>query len=273
MNRPSERRLRDEIIRFSRLCYERRLLVALDGNLSVRVSDELVLCTRAGCHKGLLGEEDLVVVDRRGKLVRGSGRPTSEMAMHLACYDARPDAAAVIHAHPPSCIAFTIAGLSLARCVLPEAVLTLGTVPTLPYDTTGTQALADRVAGAARDHDAMMLDRHGAVCVGSSLLDAFCKLETMEHMAQIMKAAHELGAIRDLPCDEAVRLRKMGLERYGGPPRARARVGEDGADLPESCFTCAGCERTPVLAARGSTAEGSASVDRAVKEAIRRILG
>ena len=295
--RPTERQLRDELIRFSRLCYERRLLVALDGNLSARLGAEQVLCTRAGCHKGLVTDDDLVVVDRHGALARGTGRPTSELRMHLACYDARPDVQAVIHAHPPTCIAFTIAGVTLARCVLPEVVLTLGTVPTLPYDTTGTRALAERVGQAVANHDAMMLDRHGAVCVGTSVLDAFCKLETLEHMAHIMKAAHALGAIRDLPCDEAVRLRKLGLARYGGPPAAVARLGEQGADLPDSCFTCAGCERAPAAspsarprpspelgpppfapapaadAARASAAHDASSLERSVQDAIRRLLG
>lgn len=252
MARPSERTLREELIRFGKLCYERALLVALDGNLSARLGDEHVLCTRAGCHKGLLGEDDLVVIDLDGRKVRGQGRPTSEMAMHLGCYRERADVHAVIHAHPPLCVAFTIAGATLARCVLPEVVLTLGAVPTLPYATTGTPELAQLVADAVRSHDAMMLDRHGAVCVGASLLDAFCRLETMEHMARIMKAAHELGQVRDLPCEEAVKLRRLGLERYGGPPEAVARCADAGADLPPACLTCAGCERTPVAAPRAS---------------------
>ena len=83
-----------------------------------------------------------------GKHLRGSGKPTSEMAMHLACYRARPDVKAVVHAHPPLSVAFTIANVSMAQCVLPEVVLTLGVVPTLPYETTGTQLLADKVGDA-----------------------------------------------------------------------------------------------------------------------------
>ncbi len=242
MPRATERQLRDELLRFSRLCYERDLLVAMDGNLSVRLTDGLVLCTQAGCHKGLLSGDQLVVIDLNGTVVRGAGVPTSEMAMHLACYRERSDVEAVIHAHPPTCVAFTIAGLSLARCVLPEVVLTLGTIPTLEYETTGTAALAQRVGEAIRRHDAVMLDHHGAVSVGADLLTAFCKLETMEHMAKIMRDAHQLGAIRDLPCDEAVRLRVMGLRRYGGPPAAVATVDQAGADLPPACLTCPGCE-------------------------------
>jgi L-fuculose-phosphate aldolase len=88
---------------------------------------------------------------------------------------------AVVHAHPPISIAFTIAGQSMARCVLPEVVLTLGVVPTVPYATTGTQTLADKIRPHIKAHDAILMDRHGAVCLGRDLLEAFCRLETLEH--------------------------------------------------------------------------------------------
>lgn len=236
-----ERKLRDEIIKFSHLCYERHMLVAMDGNLSVKLSETEILCTKAGCHKGFLVDEDLVVIDRKGKKLRGSGSPTSEMAMHLACYDERPDINAVIHTHPPISIAFTIAGVSMARCVLPEVVLTLGTVPTVEYATTGTQTLADKIRPYVRDHDAVLMDRHGAVCLGKSLLLAWCNLETMEHTALITKTARDLGNVRELPADEAGKLRSMGLKRYGGPPNAVAQADNPGADLPHACTGCSGC--------------------------------
>lgn len=236
-----ERRLREEMVRFAHLCYERHLLVAMDGNLSALLPDGNILCTKAGCHKGFLVDEDLIVVDRKGKKVRGDGLPTSEIFMHIACYDERPDVKAVIHTHPPLAIAFTIAGVSMARCVLPEVVLTLGSVPTVEYETTGTHALADKIRPFIRKFDAILMDRHGAVCAGKSLLDAFCKLETMEHTALITKTARDLGQVRELPPEEAVRLRSMGLKRYGGPPEAVAKADAPGADLPETCLSCSGC--------------------------------
>ena len=233
VRRLPERRLRQQILTYAHLCHTRGLLVAMDGNLSARLTDQLVLCTRASCHKGLLTDEDLVVVDLNGAKVRGSGGPTSEMALHLACYRERPDIEAIIHAHPPTCIAHTVAGVSMAQCVLPEVVLTLGTIPTLTYERTGTTALADVVAKAIASHDAVMMDRHGAVCVGHDLLTAFCNLETMEHTAKILLAARQLGNIQTLPTQEARALREMGIARYGGPPDA----------LPDHCQACSGCGR------------------------------
>lgn len=237
----SERTLREEMIRFSHLCYERHLLVAMDGNLSCVLPNGDILCTQAGCHKGLLTDEHLVVIDRQGKKLRGRGNPTSEMAMHLACYQERPDCKAIVHAHPPLAIAFTIADQSLAQCVLPEVVLTLGTVPTVAYETTGTKGLADALRPYVRNHDAVLMDRHGAVTLGTSLLDAFCKLETLEHTAKITATARSLGGIKTLPPDEAVALRSMGLKRYGGPPSAVAKADSPGADLPQACLICDGC--------------------------------
>jgi hypothetical protein len=163
------------------------------------------------------------------------------MAMHLACYRARPDISAVVHAHPPMAIAFTIAGQTLAQCVLPEVVMTLGTVPTLDYATTGTDDLADSVGVAIRSHDAVLMDRHGAVTVGGDLLEAFCRLEILEHTALITRHARDLGEVRQLPSDEAEKLRRMGLLRYGGPPESVERAHQPGADLPEACRGCSGC--------------------------------
>jgi hypothetical protein len=163
------------------------------------------------------------------------------MAMHLACYDERPDIRSVIHTHPPISIAFTIAGVSMARCVLPEVVLTLGTVPTVEYATTGTTSLADGIRPYVRHHDAVLMDRHGAVCLGKDILTAFCNLETMEHTALITKTARDLGGVKELPPEEAAKLRSMGLKRYGGPPSAVAKADQPHADLPDACKSCSGC--------------------------------
>ena len=252
--------------------------MARDGNLSVRLRDDLFLCTRTGCHKGLLGDEDLLVVDGQGRVVRGRGAPTSEMAMHLACYAARPDVEAVIHAHPPTAVALTLAGVSLERCVLPEVVLTVAAIPTLPYRTTGTPALAEQVGEAAARHDAMVLERHGAVALGASLLEAFSRLETLEHLAKITKAAYDLGAVAELDPAEAVRLREHGLRRYGGPPASLDALRQGRVDLPPVCMF----SQPPAASARPAGAppprgavvtEPSPELERVIEAAVRATLG
>ncbi len=265
-----EHQLRKQMLRIAHLTYERKLLVALDGNLSALLPSGDVLCTRAGCHKGFLTDDDLIVVDRKGNKLRGSGRPTSEIYMHLACYDERPDCRAVVHTHPPISIAFTIAGQTMARCVLPEVVLTLGSVPTVEYETTGTQSLADKIRPYVRNHDAILMDRHGAVCLGTSLFEAFCRLEIMEHTALITTTARDMGRVRELPPDESQKLRSMGLKRYGGPPEAVARADEPGADLPPACTDCTGCcSPNP----RGVGPEANLRMARVVEHALQTMSG
>jgi L-fuculose-phosphate aldolase len=232
----NESSLRREIVKYSHLVWQQGYLVSMDGNLSVRLDDNHFLVTKAGCHKGFLSEDDVVVVDAKGQLVRGEGRPTSEVFMHLAVYEERPDVRAVIHTHPPHAIAFTLANKSLERLVLPEVVLTIGTIPTVPYVTTGTKALADSLRPAIQTRDALILDRHGAVTVGTTLHEAFCKLETLEHTAKVLLISNSLGGTKELPAEESVQLRSMGLKRYGGPPQSVSMADNPRADLPEASF-------------------------------------
>ncbi len=228
---PSEPTLRRTLVDLCHRLHQAGLLVALDGNVSARLTDGSILCTRAGCHKGFVTEDDLVVTDDQGRWLRGLGRPTSELKLHLACYRARPDVHAVVHAHPPQAIACTVAGVDLDRPLLPEVVLTLGTIPNVPYATTGTEALAEAVGEAVRLRDAVLLDRHGAVTLGRTLLEAFSRLETVEQVARVALLASAAGSLTPLPRDEAVALRRAGLARYGGPPDAVALVEAPDADL------------------------------------------
>lgn len=265
-----EHQLRRQLVEYAHRLYERAYLVAMDGNLSARLPDGNILCTRAACHKGMLCDDDLIVVDRQGRVLRGRGKPTSELWMHLACYEERPDVHAILHAHPPHAIAFTLADRSLERLVLPEVVLTLGTVPTVPYETTGTRELADSLRPYVKIRDVVIMDRHGAVALGTSLLDAFCKLETLEHTAKIVAIAHDLGGVKELPSDEAVSLRSMGLKRYGGPPEAVRRADAPGADLPAAALKSTDPYPTPTSMFPGAEAE--LDVDVALR-AVRMALG
>jgi L-fuculose-phosphate aldolase len=263
-----EHQVRRQLVEYGRRLYERNYLVAMDGNLSARLPDGNIVCTRAACHKGMLVDEDLLVVDPAGRVLRGQGKPTSELWMHLACYEERPDARAILHAHPPHAIAFTLADRSLERLVLPEVVLTLGTVPTVPYETTGTRALADSLRPYVKIRDVVIMDRHGAVALGTSLLDAFCKLETLEHTARIVGLAQGLGGVKELPPDEAVSLRSMGLKRYGGPPEAVRRADAPTADLPAAVLRSDDPYPTPVSLFPASDAELEVdAVMRAVRAA------
>ena len=136
-------RLKNEIVDIARRMYEREYIAATDGNISVRIGENELMITRSGICKGEMDVSDIITIDFAGNVLTGNGRPSSETLMHIACYEERDDIAAIVHGHPPTAVAFTVAGKSLAQCVIPEVVLTMGTVPTLPYTTPTTTDVPD----------------------------------------------------------------------------------------------------------------------------------
>jgi L-fuculose-phosphate aldolase len=194
--------MHSEIVTITRHLHRSGLIAGMDGNVSVRRSDG-ILVTRSGGAKGLLDEADIVRVNFSGQaLDPDAPRPTSEIQMHLACYESRPEIGAVIHAHPPITIARTLVGKTLRVDCLPEAALLLGQVPVVPYALTGTSELATRVAEAIREHDVAILERHGAIAVGRTLRDALVLLETLEHSAHILYLAEREGSLTPLSASE-----------------------------------------------------------------------
>jgi len=95
-----EEKLRQEIVRICGMLHRKNYLAATDGNVSVRLGDR-VLVTPSGVHKGYMAADQVLTVDLTGKVLRGEGRPTSEIRMHLLAYELRPDVGAVVHAHLP----------------------------------------------------------------------------------------------------------------------------------------------------------------------------
>ena len=142
--------------------------------------------------------------------------------MHLRIYQERSDAMAVCHAHPPISTSFAIAGMSLDRAIYPEALVNLGTVPCVHYEAPGSQGIPDSIAPYVRDYNALLLANHGAVAWGTSLTEAWYRLESTEHYAMvIMYTGNIIGKANVLSCDqvsELIRLReKMGITSGGVP--------------------------------------------------------
>jgi len=221
----TEQEWREEIVRVCRLMHEKGYVTATDGNVSVRLSEDRVLSTPSGFSKGFLSPAQLVITDMEGKRVPSNEpasrdlKPTSELLMHLEAYRQRPDIGAVIHAHPPICVALSIAGISLAKCLLPEVIVTLGLIPTTEYATPssaeGPQVIRDLIV----NHDALILRRHGTLTVGKDPFDAYLKLEKMEYAAYVTLILYQLGKETLLPPAEVAKLLRMrrekGLAREG----------------------------------------------------------
>ncbi|WP_238398349.1 class II aldolase/adducin family protein [Edaphobacter sp. 12200R-103] len=192
----TELELRRDLARFSKWLYRLGFMPGSSGNLSVRMDSDTILVTPTGCSKYLVKTDDMVLVDLEGRKIAGSRQPTSEIGIHLAIYNLRPDVNSVVHAHPPVATGFACAGKALDVPLCSEAVMTLGPVPLAPYATTGTAELAASMAPLIPDHTAILMANHGAVAYGESLLDAFLKMETVEHFAHICLVANQLGS----PC-------------------------------------------------------------------------
>ena len=224
-NFPNERQLRDEIVRVGKLLYDRGLIVATDGNISARLDSNRILATPSGLCKGLMTADQLIVVDLDGRRVGATTianrdlRPTSEMRMHLEAYRRRPDIRSVVHAHPPTVVAASIAGIDLSQCLIPEVIVTLGLIPTTRYATPSSEENAQAIRELIAGHDAIILQRHGTLVVGSSPTDAALKTETVDQMARVAMMLAVLGKSSPLPAEQVTKLlaqrEALGFSRAG----------------------------------------------------------
>lgn len=211
---PTEEQLRADICEVGRRLYARGYVASNDGNISVRLDAERLLTTPTSVSKGFMTPDMMVVTDLSGQKITGHRNASSELLMHLAVYDARPDVQAVVHSHPPLATGFAVAGIPLDRAVLAEVVTTLGSVPIAAYATPSTAELPAAVRQFILAHDGMLLANHGALTVGKDLMSAYYKMETVEHFAHISLVARLLGREHLLSRDEVERL--QGLRgRYG----------------------------------------------------------
>lgn len=207
----SEADFRAAIVECGRICYERRLMVSTDGNISVRVNAATALITPAGVPKARLAADDIVLIDlHTGEPTsQTSGQPSSETPMHLEVYKGRPDARAVIHAHPVFVTALTVAGLSFPSDILPEVLLTVGEVPVTTYATPSSHEDADAVKPFIQDHSSILLRQHGALTFGTDLEEALMHLERIEHVAEVFWRASMLGHVEHLTREARERLLAM----------------------------------------------------------------
>jgi L-fuculose-phosphate aldolase len=210
MAKGTEAGLRRDLVEVCRRLHDRRLLGAGEGNVSCRLSRDRLLVTPSGANKGHLRPGDLVVVDLAGAKLRGRGRPSTELLMHLAAYAARPDVQAVVHAHPLTAVAFTVAGLAPPNDLLPEAVLVLGRVAVAPFATPGTEEVPRSLAPFWKSHEVILLERHGALALGRDLFQACDRMETLERVCEVAAAARALGRCEPLPLTAVAKVKAAG---------------------------------------------------------------
>ena len=186
------------------------------GNVTVKLEDGTFLATPTGISKSFITPEKLVHIDANGDVLDGpeGAKPSSEIKMHLRCYEERDDVGAVVHAHPPTATGFAVANLDMDRYTMIETVIAIGSIPVTPYGTPSTYEVPDSIAPYLEEHDVLLLANHGALTVGSDLITAYYRMETLELFAKISLTAHLLGGEKEIERENIDRL--IGMRKgYG----------------------------------------------------------
>ena len=277
---PTDSEAKKLIVEIGRRMYQKNFVAANDGNISVKVDDDIIWTTPTGVSKGFMTEDMMVKMRLDGTVLsQGERGPSSEVKMHIRIYNENPEVGGVCHAHPPVSTSFAIAGMSLDKAIYPEAFVNLGTVPCVHYETPGSQGIPDSVAPYCRDYNALLLANHGALAWGKDVMEAWYRLESTEHYAMvIMYTGNIIGKANVLSCDqigELIEIRKrMGITSGGGAPACTARptntvdvvAGHSPVDA-----------NPPTLKTYGAPSScgcggGSAAADQAEMEAITRAV-
>jgi L-fuculose-phosphate aldolase len=196
---------RDQIVAIMRRIYDRDMTTLSGGNLSIRDEEGTIWITPAGVDKGNLTPQDIIKVPPEGE-PSGPHRPSSELPFHRAIYAARPDLRAVVHAHAPALVTFSIAGQIPNTAILPQAAEVCGPIQYAPYAMTGSEALGINIANTfASGVNVVMLENHGVATGGSTLLEAFMRLETLEYCARTIILARGVGVCLPLQKEQIAR--------------------------------------------------------------------
>lgn len=219
---PSEFEAKKLVCEIGKRVYQKNFVAANDGNISVKIGPHTIITTPTGVSKGYMTPDMLVKIDTSGKVLSGKLKPSSEVKMHLKVYEENPSVGAVVHAHPPVATSYAIAGIPLDKPISPEAVVLLGTVPVAPYATPGTTEVPESIAPYCKDHNAVLLANHGALTWGTDLLQAYYRMESLEHYALMtMYTGNIIQNANELNCSQVgdlIKIREgMGVHTGGMP--------------------------------------------------------
>ena len=257
----NEFEIKKQICEIGKRIYDRGMVAANDGNISVKISENEFLCTPTGVSKGFMTPEYICKVDRDGKVIQANPgfKPSSEIKMHMRVYKERPDVNAVVHAHPMYATGFAIAGIPLTQPIMPEAVIALGCVPIAKYGTPSTEEIPDAVSEHLQYFDAVLLENHGALSYSDSLLNAYHKMESVEFYAKLLYISNQLGGPKELSEAQVQRLYEI-RRQFGLSGKHPANLCPNAKEGKPSCHGCG-----------GNCNHGSANADM-VAEITRKVL-
>jgi L-fuculose-phosphate aldolase len=251
---PTRRQLEDELIACSHRLHQNGWVANHDGNITVRLDGGGFLATPTAISKADVAKENLIVVDDGGKVIRGTRKAFSEVALHLFIYRQRPDVRAVIHSHSPYATALSVAGVEVLPTMLAEPVVSLGDrIPLVPYAKPKSPESTLNMQPFLADYDALVLERHGVMAYGSDLETAYLRMELVEHLARIQSIAAQAGGIREIPSEDTQALLA-----------ARTKAGLGSAGRQKST--------NPASKAQTSPSNAEPSVQGVIRDEIRRAL-
>lgn len=212
---------REIICEIGRRMYNRNYVAANDGNISIRCSEHAIWATPTGVSKGFMSPEMLVKLDLEGNVIEGYTKPSSEIKMHLKVYNENIEVGAVVHAHPPVATAFSVVRKELQKPVLPEAIVLLGCVPVAEYGMPGSDEVPEAIKPYCKTNNALLLANHGALTWGRDGMEAYFRMESLEHYATVLMHTKTLGGAVELnkeQIESLIELRtSMGINSGGVP--------------------------------------------------------
>ncbi len=194
----TESQYRNDIIEICKRVQRNGWVASNDGNISIKIGPDAVLCTPTGMSKGYLTTDQLVKVDMDGNKLEGELEASSEVKIHLDVFKNKPGINSAVHAHPPYSTAFAVAGLPLDQCIIPEIIVSLGSIPLTAYGTPSTQEIPNSIRKHLQDHNAFLMENHGAFTIGGDVYQAYYRMESMELFAKISLLAKTLGNVNNI---------------------------------------------------------------------------
>lgn len=182
----NEQGIKEQICDICNKMWQLGWVAANDGNVSVKLDEDTFLATPTGISKSFITPDKLVKINSQGEILEGGDgyRPSSEIKMHLRCYRDRPDVGAVVHGHPPVATGFALANIPLDSYSLIETAIAIGSIPITPFGTPSTEEVPEAISPYLPDHDVLLLQNHGALTVGSDLITAYYRMESLELCAK-----------------------------------------------------------------------------------------
>jgi L-fuculose-phosphate aldolase len=269
-NSPAIQVLKERICEMGRRLWQRDYTDGNGGNITIRVGDNLALCTPTLICKGFMKPEDMCLVDLDGNQLAGTRVRTSEAKTHFGIMKRQPAAKACVHAHPPHATAFAIANVDIPSCLIPEAEVFLGKIGVAKYQTPGTPANADEVGEVGKIHQAVLMQNHGVIVWGKDVEDAYWKMENIDSYCRTVWIAAGLGGgLHRFTGGQAKEL--VNLRQKLGMPDPRAGLKEcelcDSADFRPGAV----CHSPAAPADRGGGGSEGAPLDPQIEAIVQAV--